>query len=230
MHLVATDRLKTACTSLHCHLAPSSPHRVPFPPVNPMAQVGGAVERLGAAAERRRLLWAAEGPGLLHQDLPIGGLARWPVGFGGALSQSIPKPLPTTGRRALQDQPGGFQGQVQGRDQHSCLTPLPPSRLDRHSGCWFTHPRHPPTPQPTHPPTPTPQLNFWVYVGVTGWEGTSAKVPDIYARIGGAKGACGLVRIHDSRPDAFEPMCQYCSGERQVGRGGLGGGLVGAWG
>ena len=60
------------------------------------------------------------------------------------------------------------------------------------------------------------KLNFWVYVGITGWEGTSAKVPDIYVRIGGDKGACNLVRIHESSPDAFEPMCQYCTGGRGV--------------
>ena len=48
---------------------------------------------------------------------------------------------------------------------------------------------------------------------MTGWEGTSAKVPDVWVRAGGPKGACNLVRIHDSSPDAFEPMCQYCVGE-----------------
>jgi hypothetical protein len=31
------------------------------------------------------------------------------------------------------------------------------------------------------------KLQFWVYVGVTGWEGTSAKVPDININIGGDK-------------------------------------------
>ncbi len=30
-------------------------------------------------------------------------------------------------------------------------------------------------------------LEFWIYVGVTGWEGTQAKVPDIYITVGGAK-------------------------------------------
>jgi hypothetical protein len=37
-------------------------------------------------------------------------------------------------------------------------------------------------------------------------------VPNIYVRIGGANGACNLVRIYDASPDAFEPMCQYCAG------------------
>ncbi|KAI8471576.1 MAG: RlpA-like double-psi beta-barrel-protein domain-containing protein-containing protein [Monoraphidium minutum] len=55
------------------------------------------------------------------------------------------------------------------------------------------------------------KLNYWMYVGVTGWEGTAAKVPDIWVRIGGSKGACGLVRVYDSSPNAFEPMCQYCA-------------------
>lgn len=47
-----------------------------------------------------------------------------------------------------------------------------------------------------HAPCPHggPQLKFWVYVGVTGWEGTAAKVPDIWVRIGGDKvrGGMGL--------------------------------------
>lgn len=31
------------------------------------------------------------------------------------------------------------------------------------------------------------KFSFWAYVGVTGWEGTAAKVPDIHINIGGDK-------------------------------------------
>lgn len=31
------------------------------------------------------------------------------------------------------------------------------------------------------------KFSFWAYVGVTGWEGTAAKVPDIHVNIGGDK-------------------------------------------
>lgn len=52
------------------------------------------------------------------------------------------------------------------------------------------------------------KLEFWVYVGVAGWEGTAAKVPDIQISIRGTKGQCNIVKIYDVRPDAFEPICQ----------------------
>eukprot|EP00775_Hariotina_reticulata_P008069 gene8070-8264_t len=55
------------------------------------------------------------------------------------------------------------------------------------------------------------KLEFWVYVGVTGWEGTAAQVPDIKISIRGSKGQCNILKIYDVRPDAFEPMCQYCA-------------------
>jgi len=50
-----------------------------------------------------------------------------------------------------------------------------------------------------------------VYVGVTGWEGTAAQVPDIQISIRGSKGQCNSLKIYDVKPDAFEPMCQYCA-------------------
>lgn len=31
------------------------------------------------------------------------------------------------------------------------------------------------------------KLNFWLYVGVTGWEGTAAQVPDITINLSGSK-------------------------------------------
>lgn len=51
-------------------------------------------------------------------------------------------------------------------------------------------------------------------MGVTGWEGTAAQVPDIQISIRGTKGQCNVVKIYDVKPDAFEPTCQYCSGAR----------------
>jgi hypothetical protein len=70
------------------------------PSARPRAQVGRAVERLGAAAERRAWLGPAQGAGLLRQDL-------------------------AAGRRAVQDQPRRVQGQVQGallEARHVCRT------------------------------------------------------------------------------------------------------------
>jgi hypothetical protein len=52
------------------------------------------------------------------------------------------------------------------------------------------------------------KLEFWVYVGVAGWEGTAAKVPNIQISIRGAKGQCSIVKIYDVKPDAYEPVCQ----------------------
>jgi hypothetical protein len=52
------------------------------------------------------------------------------------------------------------------------------------------------------------KLEFWVYVGVAGWEGTAARVPDIQVSIRGTKGQCNVIKIYDVKPDAFEPMCQ----------------------
>lgn len=52
------------------------------------------------------------------------------------------------------------------------------------------------------------KLEFWVYVGVAGWEGTATKVPNIQISIRGAKGQCSIVKIYDVKPDAYEPVCQ----------------------
>ena len=52
------------------------------------------------------------------------------------------------------------------------------------------------------------KLEFWVYVGVAGWEGTAAKVPDVQISIRGTKGQCNIIKIYDVKPDAFEPVCQ----------------------
>eukprot|EP00878_Enallax_costatus_P025214 GHUV01026957.1.p2 GENE.GHUV01026957.1~~GHUV01026957.1.p2 ORF type:complete len:158 (-),score=33.50 GHUV01026957.1:737-1210(-) len=63
------------------------------------------------------------------------------------------------------------------------------------------------------------KLEFWVYVGVTGWEGTAAKVPDIQVSIRGDNGQCNVIKIYDVKPDAFEPICNYCAGEVTVASG-----------
>jgi hypothetical protein len=59
------------------------------------------------------------------------------------------------------------------------------------------------------------KLQFWVYVGVTGWEGTSAKVPDININIGGDKvstvAAVGLVLIQQSPVTRAEFVTHSCS-------------------
>uniref|UniRef100_A0A383VYW9 Expansin-like EG45 domain-containing protein n=1 Tax=Tetradesmus obliquus TaxID=3088 RepID=A0A383VYW9_TETOB len=55
------------------------------------------------------------------------------------------------------------------------------------------------------------KLEFWVYVGVSGWEGTSATVPDIKISLRGTKGQCNVLKIYDVKPDAFEPTCNYCA-------------------
>lgn len=55
------------------------------------------------------------------------------------------------------------------------------------------------------------RLDFWVYVGVAGWEGTAAQIPDIRISIRGNKGGCSPRKIYDTKPNHFEPMCQYCS-------------------
>jgi hypothetical protein len=52
------------------------------------------------------------------------------------------------------------------------------------------------------------KLELWVYVGVAGWEGTAAKVPDIQISIKGPNGQCNSIKIYDVKPDAFEPVCQ----------------------
>lgn len=58
------------------------------------------------------------------------------------------------------------------------------------------------------------KLQFWVYVGVTGWEGTSAKVPDININIGGNKvstvATVGLMWMQQSpvtRAEFFTSSC-----------------------
>lgn len=38
-----------------------------------------------------------------------------------------------------------------------------------------------------------------MYVGVAGWEGTAAKVPDIQISIRGTKGQCNVVKIYGER-------------------------------
>jgi hypothetical protein len=40
-------------------------------------------------------------------------------------------------------------------------------------------------------------LQFWVYVGVAGWEGTSATVPDIKISLRGTNGQCNVLKIYD---------------------------------
>ena len=64
----------------------------------------------------------------------------------------------------------------------------------------------------THRPPPAQhQLEFWVYVGVTGWEGTGATKPDVSINVSGDKGGCVSRRIYDVKPDAYAPRSQYAA-------------------
>ncbi|GFH12038.1 expansin-like EG45 domain-containing protein, partial [Haematococcus lacustris] len=55
-------------------------------------------------------------------------------------------------------------------------------------------------------------LEFWTYVGVVGWEGTNATIPDITVSIGGDQGGCAPVRLMNLKPTMFQPKCvPFCA-------------------
>lgn len=48
-------------------------------------------------------------------------------------------------------------------------------------------------------------LSFYLYVGETGYDGSSATKPNIRIGLAGSKGSCSTVRIYDVHPLYFEP-------------------------
>ncbi|GFR49513.1 hypothetical protein Agub_g11554 [Astrephomene gubernaculifera] len=49
-------------------------------------------------------------------------------------------------------------------------------------------------------------LEFWFYVGATGWDGKDQKTPDLWVSVSGKKGGCKPSRVIDSKPIYYEPM------------------------